>query len=100
MAKVIEGRVMYLKSIIQPFRTRAQENVNREEDCRNYLLKKIFRRMKVNNFDWMKTTRKYLTCTNTTLEDLETMDCEDIKKKIKNWDSEQWKKEVVGKSSL
>lgn len=76
MARVIEGRFMYLKSIIQPFQTRTQENAN-GEDCMNDLLKEIFRRMKANNLDWMKTTRKYLICANTTFKDLEALDCED-----------------------
>lgn len=100
LARVIEGRFMYLKSIIQTFQTRSQENANREEDCRNDLLKEVFRRMKDNNLDWMKTTRKYLISTNITFRDLERMDCEDIKKKLKAWDTERWKREVAEKSSL
>ena len=99
-ARIIEGRFMFLKSIIEIYKTKTQENANREEDNRNKLMKEILRKTKLNFLNWMKTTTKHFTCIDMTYNDIETLDREEIKRRIKIWDSEQWKKEVQEKSNL
>ena len=64
-ARIIEGRFMFLKSIIETYKTKTQENANREEDNRNKLMKEIgLRKTKLNFLNWMETTTKHFTCIN------------------------------------
>lgn len=98
--RIIEGRLLYLKSIIEPYCTRNQNNITREENNRNSLVKEILRRTKANYLNWMKTTTKYLETIKLTYNNIKALKSGEIKNKIKEWDSDQWKTEVQEKSSL
>ena len=52
------------------------------------------------NYKWIKTTINYLQCTKLELNDIETLSKEELKMKLKSWDTEEWKKEVQSKVSL
>ena len=82
--RIIEGRFLYPKSIIEPYPTRTQVNNIREENNRNYLLKEIQRRTKANYLNWMKTTTKYLETTKITYTDIKTLGLGEIKKRVKD----------------
>lgn len=74
--------------------------MTREENNRNSLVKEILRRTKANDLNWMKTTTKYLETIKITYNDIEALKSGEIKNKIKEWDTDQWKTEVQEKSSL
>ena len=70
--RIIEGRFLYLKSIIQLYFTKTS-TFTRQENNINELLKEILKRIKCEYFNWIKTTRKYLDCTKLTYNNIEKL---------------------------
>ncbi len=90
--RIMEGKIMYYKSII--------ESVE-ERDPRNELLKKIVEDMiHTKRYKWMKEIEKSLEEIKLRHQDIKRMDRKEIKEKLREWDTEKWKKEMLTKSSL
>lgn len=98
--RIMEGKLLYLKSIIDAYTTTTQENLTREEDNRNNLLKEVYKMAKGNQQNWIKNINKYLECSKLTLRDIGKLKKEEIKEKLRSWDTEEWKQEVQSKRSL
>ena len=98
--RIMEGKILYLKSIIDTYTTKTQENLTREEDTRNSLLKETYRMANCNQQPWIRNINKYLECSKLGLRDIEMLKKEEIKEKLRDWDTEEWKKQVQSKRSL
>ena len=70
-----------------------------EED--NSLLKNILMDLlEIKKDKWAKTVYSYLECVNLTIPKLKTMKKEEIDKIVDAFDSQEWEKEIRGKSTL
>ncbi len=91
--RIKEGKILYLKSVV--------ETENEQQQVRNHLLKEIIEDMKISGkFKWIKGVNKHIREVNLTHRDIKRKKKEEIKKIMNDWDTEQWKQEMAGKTSL
>ena len=84
--RFIESRLMLVKSILEG---------------KNNLLKEVLKRIRRDKKNmWNKKLEEYLRITDLRYEDLIRMSYEEIKRKVKEKDTEIWKKDLIEKSSL
>ena len=84
--RIMEGKLTYMKNIM-------------ERD--NQLLNNVLQTMKLEGYkSWMKTTIIYLSVLNLTPKDIEELSIKQIKAKLKEWDNQEWEKEIASKVSL
>ena len=86
-ARDAKTKILYAKHLLKE---------DRNELNRNIILKEI----EQNASKWIKILFKYLKEIGITITDVQTLTKPQIIKKIKNWDTENWRKEVSEKSTL
>ena len=93
--RMIEGKLVYLRSIQTGNNQLVQEVLER---TRNQLPEKGD--SKPRNITWNKQLNEFLQEVNMRYGEIKTMKKEEIKKKIREWDTEKWKEELRSKSSV
>ena len=84
--RIIEGRLKYIKHI---------------EEGNNELFKRIWTEIKDDgNNQWRNTTQKYMEESSITNRELQNLKTKEIKRKIRDKDTRQWKEEMENKVTL
>ena len=81
---------------------RVQQYLERTLSGETELLKRIMEeQIRYRNTGWINTTLKHMKEVNISLQQLDTIENkEQVKEKIKTWDTDQWRQEVESKSTL
>ena len=69
-------------------------------DTKNNLLKNIMKREIRNNSKWSKITQEYMKRIRITQEELKDISKEKIRRLVNEWDTLEWKKQMINKKTL
>lgn len=92
--RILKGKLTYVRHII------SERTDDSKKSCNELLKKVVLEMFEDGNFDWIREMKQAMNDIGLKLHQVSQMKDEELKKKIKDWDTDLWRNGIEAKKSL